>query len=252
MARGWNSIHPQMAANLKNIGIKEWQITQGYGTAKASAGYHKPEGTIDNHFYSSCVDLTWSIASIELKDRLIEAGFCPFFREWTGNYHIHAVFVGAKDGYGKVRILPGPRMQIIDYINGKDGLVGHNMLVGKYAPNAEQRLQIKRQYEAWAPHVNTKVFSSTGSQINCYAFMEPYASKTRCEVRSFYEWWGVKVFWDGSKIACSYKDKLLDTSKAEIKIEGSFARGNIRQLAEALGLTIDFREIENGYLIHVG
>ena len=242
MARGWDSIHPWMASALRELGVTEGQITQGWGYAPASANYHAPEGRTDKypagHPYSSCVDLSWSLRSQGFKDRMVAAGFCPFFRDWAGNQHIHAVFVGARDGENKVRLLPGPRTQVVDYTRGRDGLVGHDPLAGELAPTPEQREQVRVRYEAWAPQVGTRVYSPEGAWIPCYAFLERDA--VRCEARAFLTWWGVYVTWRNGQMEATYRGQALDLSAAKLRLEGQFTRGEVRALGAALGLGVEF------------
>jgi len=241
VARGWKSIHPLMEEGLKNCGIKEEDITQGWGFASASNGFHAPEGWIDGHKFSSCVDLTWRVASVQLKSRLVEAGFCPFFRDWPGNMHIHCVFVGAKDARGKVTILPGPRMQIIDFINGKNGLASHKPITGVYAPTADEREQIKEQYAKWAPHYATRVLTGDGRQIKCYAFYDN--SNVRCEIKSFLLAYGYPMYMEGNKVYVilrNGKKESLDHCRPRLE-GGQFVRGDIRPLAETIGKSVTFQ-----------
>ncbi len=81
MASGYSSLHPQQKAVCKEIGILNGQVTQGYGHATASAGYHSPESTYDGRPFSSCFDLSMQVAASKQPfHRLIQAGVCPFLR----------------------------------------------------------------------------------------------------------------------------------------------------------------------------
>jgi len=232
-----------MVSALQDLGVTDGQVTQGYGNAPASAGFHRSEGYIDGHRYSSCVDLTWGLASEAMKDHLVAAGFAPFFRQWAGNYHIHCVYVGARDSKGKVAILPGPRTQIIDFTRGLNGLVNHSALVGKFAPTELQRDTIRTAYETWAPHVATKVYSPAGKWIPCYAFLED--SSVRCEVRAFMAALRVPVVWVKDVLYATVQGKNVNLAPARIKVEGDFARGNLRSLAELIGLKATFAASAN-------
>lgn len=241
MARGYGSIHPLMAKPLQRLGVEDWQITQGWGSARASAGFHSAEGKVDGHSYSSCVDLTFGLADRgrEFYARLVEAGFCPFYRyggSWAGNEHIHAVFVGISP----CRILAGPRQQVIDFTRGLNGLVGHAALTGTWAPTADERAQILEQYRAWAPHVATAVLSPEGKALNCYAFYD--LNTVRCEAAAALAWWGYKLD-QKTLVARNAKGKTLDLNAigCRPKLEGGqFIRANVRQLHEALGLKVAF------------
>ena len=225
------------------------QVTQTDGTAViASAGYHNPESTIDGHPFSSCTDLDFALASDALVDHLISAGVCPFVREsgngWNGSSHIHCVTVGLRDRADNVTILPGPRMQIIDYCRGRNGLVGHAALAC-YVPTADQRASLYARYSAWAPSVATKVLSPEGGAIPCYAFLEPNSvggQTARCEARGFLEFWGatIKAGTSGPALAAEYKGAEISLAAAYPCMEGDFTRADVRGLAEALRLGISF------------
>jgi len=245
MARGWNSIHPLMAEALQQLGIPEEAVTQGWGYAKASASYHSPEGRTakypDGHPFSSCVDLSWRLAEPALQDRLIAAGFCPFFRHtgsFADNRHIHCVYVGARDYRGKATILPGPRMQIVDFTRGLDGLVGHNSLREPWRPTPGQCAEVAAQYAAWVPDVATRVLSPEGEWVRCYAFLE--RDVVRCELRAFLLWAGALVTWDGRQVHASLGGQPLDLTGCRLRVEGAFTRGDLRPLAEACGFALTF------------
>ena len=244
-ATGWKSIHPLMQAALSNIGVKGTSITQGWGTnVAASAGFHDPEGEIDGHPYSSCVDLSWSIASVELKSLLVEAGFAPFFRYpasgWTGSKHIHSVFIGITDASGSPTILAGPRQQINDAYRGLNGLAGHSTYRGNYTFTDDERTRIRSLYSDWVVDEATRIISPEGNEILSYAFFEGDA--VRCEVRPFYTYWGVHIVgWQDGNLICEHDGKTLDLTAAKPAIVGGqFTRANVRQLAEAIGLKVKF------------
>lgn len=246
MASGYQSIHPIMAKNLSSIGITSNKVTQGYGYAKASVGYHEPEGwvldTIGRHRYSSCVDLSASVGfTPKIKSRLIAAGFCPFFRDWENNEHIHCVYVGLPT------IKDGPKSQIIDYINGKNGLIGHHELTGILAPTQEERNIIKEAFNNSDGHNSVTVLYKQ-KEIPCYAFMgrvKNYNNEiTRCELRAFVEYFGASVV-DGTYIL--YQGKLIDFTSCDPKLEGHYTRVNLRAIAKLLNLNITKFEIINGY-----
>ena len=161
MASGYISIHPDMAAALQECGLTTDDVIQGYGNAAASAGYHDPEGRAAcypaGHRFSSCVDLPYDQASNALVDHLTAAGFCVFVRQdgngWNGASHMHCVYVGAegwpaqsipqdRSQWPQATILAGPRMQIVDFIHGRNGLVGHAP-IAVYVPSADQRAFIQ-------------------------------------------------------------------------------------------------------------
>jgi hypothetical protein len=245
MAHGYSSVHPRTAALLKELGVTDGQITQGYGNASASAGYHLAEGRTApapaGHPYSSCVDLDYDLAwQPGFLGRLSMAGIAGFVRDtgsFTDNHHIHAVHPGLLDEDGEVAILSGPRTQLIDYIHGRDGLKGHQALQGRWKPVQAQKDAIAAVYNAWAPHVATRVYNAHGDWIPCYAFFE--LGTVRCEARPLLEALGATVGWDGQMIA-THDGKPLDLSNARLRLAVDFTRGDVRGLAEALGYKVKF------------
>jgi hypothetical protein len=249
MASGYESVHPKTAAALQELGVTDAQIIQGWGYAAASAGYHDPEGQIDGHAFSSCVDLAYELAGQDFVDRLVDAGMCPFVREqgngWSGASHIHCVYVGLTDENGQVTILPGPRMQIVDFTQGLNGLVGHAP-IACYPPSADQQAAIGVAYAAWAPQVATQVLAPEGNAIACYAFLEQEV--VRCEAAAFLGYWGATLVagTSGPSLAAEYKGAELDLSGARCTIEGDFTRADVRGLAAALHLEAEFGWTEGG------
>lgn len=243
-AVGFSTMHPLSVKGLQACGIDSSDVSQTWGYASASAGFHSPEGKIDNHNYSSCVDLRWHLTSKgpALKSRLVEAGFCPFYRDWSGNRHIHCVHVGLRDQYDKVRILAGPRSQIIDYTRGLNGLVGHDPLSGPFAPTSDERAQILAQYKAWAPHVGIKVFDKNGTWIPCYAFIEEERGVTRCEVRALFEKLGCQVGTDVGGVYIIRKGTKFRIPEANPRLEGgTFTRCDLRPAAEKCGFKVEIK-----------
>lgn len=247
-ASGFASIHPKMENGLEEIGIQSWRVTQGWGNAKASAGYHAYVGWVNGHRYSTCVDLSTSIGCTpEMKSRLVAAGFAPFFRlegVWANNQHIHCVYVG------DLPLLAGPLQQAYDYTNGKNGLVGHAALTGPLAPTDEERAVVAQAIKTRVPHIAVDVISPNGRDIDCYAFMERVRwsgqDKTRCEVRPLLEFFGARII-DQKHCLLSGGIKTVDFSVAEPRVSGQFLRGNIAQLLQCIGRSVkSFEMVENG------
>ena len=243
LTSGYSRIHPIQQASLKELGVTSGQITQTVGNAPASAGFHAAEGQIDGHDYTSCIDLSWSLASPEFKARMVMAGFAPFFRHtgsFADNRHIHAVSIGLRDSQGRCRIQPGPRQQIIDATRNLNGLDGHDPIESTYAFTKDERQLMYENYADWVPDVATRVVAPEGNQIVCYAFLEH--DTVRCDLRPFAEYWGVKVEWDeqSHQVVCSLDGRTLDLSAADLRLEGGeFTRANVRQLSEAIGPKVD-------------
>lgn len=237
MARGLSNCHPVTREALETLGVVDSQVTQAYGNAAASAGFHLAEGEYQGKKYSSCVDLSWQLATVDFFHRMAEAGFAVFYRDWHGNRHIHAVHIGLTDDSGTCRIKSGPRQQIIDWCAGLDGLVNHKVLTGPFKPTKAERESLRKQYAAWVPDYATTVRSPEGKAIRCYAFLE--SGTVQCDINAFLAWWGYS--WDGGA------DKILGNGKSisvpnghPVMAGGHWLRGPIRPFAEAIGLTPSF------------
>ena len=258
MASGLSTCHPKTAADLRALGITEDQVIQTWGYADASAGYHAPEGYYalangaGHRPFSSCVDLTYALASRgqELVDRLLDASICPFVRQqgngWSGSSHIHCVQVGLTDWQGHTTILAGPRMQIMDYVRGLSGLVGHAPIPENcFPPSAVQRAHIQSQYQSWAVGLEVDVYSPENARIPCYCFLERFPGEdqdhARCEVRPFVEFWGGHVVGMGEGVswvdAHAQPHVLHD---ADPTMEGNFTRANLAYLVQSAGLKFTY------------
>ena len=257
MAHGYGSVHPRTAAVLRELGVEDGQITQGWGTAVvASAGYHNPEGRTakvpGGQAFSSCVDLSYHLASRGFLDRLTAAGLAGFVRDagsFSGNAHIHCIHVGLVDWRGRVTILTGPRTQIIDYTRGLSGLAGHLPITGRWRPTDQQRQQVQNLYEAWAPSVATRVYAPDGKWIPCYAFFE--LGTVRCEARPLLEWGGATVGWDGHSLTARIDVRPLDLGAARLRVAVEYVRGDVRALAAALGYSVKFAWTDGGQTAEV-
>jgi hypothetical protein len=125
------------------------RITQTIGYAKASAGYHAPDGFARERGqriqYTCALDI--SVRGLTkpqihaLVVALSDAGFVAWYRtgpKWTGNNHIHCVFVGYP-------MKPQLRSQVKDAFAGKDGLAGHRKETF-YTITAAQHRQLSALY----------------------------------------------------------------------------------------------------------
>ena len=231
-AAGFGSIHPKMEMALRDLGIGSDKVTQGWGSAAASAGYHEPVGWVNFHQYSTCVDLSASLGfTAELKSHLVAAGFAPFFRDWAGNRHIHCVYVG------DLPLLAGPKQQVMDYTNGLDGLVDHAPIEGVLAPTPTERDIIRNAFATKVPHVAVDVLTPSGARINCYSFVERFRGedKARCELSAFLSYFGAKVI-DGRFFTLD--GKQTDFTSAIPVLSGQFTRVNVTGVAACLGLKV--------------
>jgi hypothetical protein len=122
----------QAAADMAGIDLTKhstYRIVQSIGSAPASAGFHKRDGYVmadgERAPYCAAVDISVKGLSINEIRAFLEAlawwGFAAWFRHggaWANNLHIHAVYAGLpmKD------VL---KQQVIDFLNGRDGLASH-------------------------------------------------------------------------------------------------------------------------------
>lgn len=98
------------------------RVVQTVGFAKASAGFHAPDGVLNGEEYCAAVDLSVrGLTHTQIAtwlEELCRAGFCGWFRDWPGNKHIHANYAG-------VPMKPQLRAQCRDFFAGRNGLAGH-------------------------------------------------------------------------------------------------------------------------------
>lgn len=236
MANGFKSLHPLTEEVLRNLGVKSSQVTQGWGAAKASAGYHAPVGTCDGRRFSHCVDLTAALIGPDFMHKLWDAGFVAFARihgqGWSGSSHIHMIHMGLTADDGQAHLLSGPRSQIADFLKDppRSGLVGHSLLQG-YAPPASLQAELRRQYAEWMPDYPTRVLAPGGQQINCYAWLED--GSVTVDVEAFCRWWGKPEKWFGGTVGFNQI-----TDRGGSYTFGRFTRATVRQLAECMGLKV--------------
>jgi hypothetical protein len=247
MASGYKSTHPMTEELLRIIGIPDDAVSQGWGTAKASAGFHAPEGKASGRKFSSCFDLRWGHLDRAKRDKLTAAGVCVFPRDWPGNKHHHCIHVGLVGDNGKCTLLPGPRQQIIDYTVGRSGLAGHGPWQGKWCPKTSERSAIRENYAAWVPDIATRVFLPNGVWITTYAFLEgPKTKRTvTCEARALVEALGGRIL-EGSQgwLKVRLADgRCIDIDGGELRgwyVAGEFLRAPVRPIAEAMGYGVTF------------
>lgn len=226
MARGFTSLHPLTEQALRNLGVKSAQVTQGWGSAAASAGYHEAVGTCQGRRFSHCVDLSASLICKDFLSRLWEADFVAFARTgsaWAGNEHIHAVHLGLTADDGQAHLLSGPRAQIVDFLKqpARNGLRRHGLLTN-YAPPASLQAQLRKQYAAWLPDYPTRVLAPGGQQVQCCAWLE--GGTVTVDRVAFCNWWG--------------KDAAVVASSGKVTHDGRFWREPIRELAQAIGIKV--------------
>lgn len=142
------------------------RVVQTIGAAKASAGTHAQDGTVTVNgqtiAYSAAVDISvrgLAVPTIKkFLQELAKQGFVAWYRHtgsFAQNRHVHAVFAG----------LPMKKMlqaQVVDFLNDRNGLVGHATETFYTAPaaidaplaqmfvraNPSQRARVPKEYLA--------------------------------------------------------------------------------------------------------
>lgn len=240
MAKGYKSLHPVTEKLFRELGIPDGAITQGWGYAKASAGFHDPVGDFQGRQWSDCVDLAWDAVGKPLRDKLVAAGFAVFPRDWPGNQHVHCVQVGLTNDAGECRILPGPRQQIVDFTRGRSGLAGHGPWEGEWKPTTREQGRILHQYAQWVPDVVTMVLRPGGGKCPCYAWLA--GDTVECEVRPLVEALGWRILdatGDGLLVR-SPKGVRKELLLPNRYVAGEFLRAPVREIATGLKLKTAF------------
>lgn len=251
MASGYKSLHPMTEELLRILGIPSSAVTQGYGSAKASAGFHEPETTPDGKVamfggrrYSSCFDLAFDAVTDDLRDKLVAAAVCVFPRYpgsgWSGSEHVHCVQVGLTNDAGKCTIRSGPRQQILDYTRKRNGLANHGPWEGKWGQSGREMGSIAQAYIAWVPDVATQVVFPDGMMYRCSAWIE--GSKVFCEVRRFCDVLRARILDStGAGLMVRRSDGTVRTMPlAGAYLAGEFLRASVRDLARGFGLKCEF------------
>ena len=94
-------------------------ITQGWGDAPASAGTHLGGGMLDVSVRQADGDLMTSAQISDRVSALRKVGFAAWYRNWSGNQHIHAVAI---NDYLMPLATHTNNCQIAEYRFGGDGL----------------------------------------------------------------------------------------------------------------------------------
>jgi len=98
-------LHPSASDALRKAGVTADRVGQTTGHARASAGTHEPDGTVNGHEYSAATDIRiggMSEAEVKaLADKLSAQGFACFPRypgrdHWGASEvkHMHIVYGG--------------------------------------------------------------------------------------------------------------------------------------------------------------
>jgi hypothetical protein len=252
MAAGFDSINPRSEAKLRALGLPSEAVTQGFGYAAASAGFHSPVGTIDGHEWSPCIDLSPEYVSYnrEWLSRLVDAGIAPFARNaengWSGAEHWHCIDVELG------HLLSGVEAQVHDFCNGRNGLAGHATFDGPLAPDASMQQSIREVYLNGDPRTPVKILDTQGGVIDCYGFMED--GTTMIEVRPWVEHIGGTIT---GPTTYQLGGMSVDFSSAEPYVCGEFTRARIGTnagragMAQLAGLLIAFSMQDNAATVQL-
>ena len=250
MAHGISTTHPLTAKKLLECGFAEGDVTQSYGSADASAGFHEPSGYVDGEPYSDCFDLHFESVTEKRRDRLVAAGVCVFPRYvpwWTKDHHVHCIDVGLTDDGGECCILSGPRQQIVDFCVAappRNGLAGHAQWPAamEWKPSPVEQHRIAAAYQVWVPDFATKVFGPAGNWLPCYAWFEAALGQVTCEVRALVEGlgWTVGDATEATTTIVAPAETHDPPAIVPSYRAADFNRAKVRDVATALGLDCDF------------
>jgi hypothetical protein len=111
-------LDPVASDALRKAGFSEDDVSQGLGNAPASKGTHLAE---PGSKYTAAVDLRTSGKSKQeinaMVERLRAQGFAAWYRDWSGNEHIHAVYAG-------IPLKDSLQSQVQSFMQGGTGLAG--------------------------------------------------------------------------------------------------------------------------------
>jgi len=111
-------LDPVASDALRKAGFSEDDVSQGLGNAPASKGTHLAE---PGSKYTAAVDLRTSGKSKQeisaMVERLRAQGFAAWYRDWSGNEHIHAVYAG-------IPLKDSLQNQVQSFMQGGTGLAG--------------------------------------------------------------------------------------------------------------------------------
>ena len=239
----YGTLHPMTAKLLDEIGVPvvtQGGVPSGEG-AESSRGFHDYCGKWERKPFGVCFDLPFNTTTKALRDKLVAAGICVFPRYaaggWTGSQHVHCTQGGLPDDSGKCAISSGPRQQIVDFTDGRNGLAGHAIWVGKWLPVSTERYAIWKSYADWVPDIVTRVVANDRWLV-VYAWLEGKQG-VFCEARRLVEGLGERLLdWHGDGLLISGHAPITLTNAY---ISGDFLRVPVRDVAEALGWEVAFR-----------
>jgi hypothetical protein len=146
-------LHPRASDALRSIGVSASRITQTIGSASASAGTHKQDGTVGGHPYTAATDFSvrgLSTAQIKnLLEKMGKVGFAAWYRQpgrdgvpssWAP--HIHAVYANAK-------MKSALRSQVRSWLNGRNGLAS-NTTYRFYTWSSTAKTTVRNKFNASA------------------------------------------------------------------------------------------------------
>ena len=141
----WDAYALASKLALVDISREDRRVVQALGNARASAGTHAQDGVLEGLPYCAAADLSvrgLSLAQIAAwLEQLASQGFVAWFRNWPGNLHIHAIYVGVAMKSALVR-------QCEDYWKGLDALVSHSRVTQEWwYPERERRAVAFAIYE---------------------------------------------------------------------------------------------------------
>lgn len=272
----WNAY--VAGSEMAGIDLREHQklrVTQAVGFAKASAGYHAPDGTVQTpngrEQYCAATDLSVLWLSLDEIKAWLNAlawwGFAGWYRPWMTNgkpnFHLHVIYAG-------LPMKPQLESQLRDFLNDRDGLKGsgrETFFTGSRAQDSYIRSLFEwSNYSGPKPPAPPKAPKPAPKPefvvSNPYTVVLPDGQKFSAPaidgtawvpVREWYEALGIRkwtlpetgqlveaVKWHPAEKRVYVQGRVLDAPVRLLKIGGE-TRGHlpIRKLAEFSGLGIN-------------
>jgi hypothetical protein len=142
-------MHPRASNAMRAIGISASRIMQTIGNARASAGTHRQDGTVNGHPYCAATDISVrGLSNTQIRhllERLGRVGFAAWYRQpghdgWPSSQvrHIHAVYANAK-------MKTSLRSQVRSWLVGRNGLRS-NAYYGFYRWSSTAKATVRHKF----------------------------------------------------------------------------------------------------------
>lgn len=238
-------------AKVRYNASNNYRVMQAVGYAKASAGYHAPDGKYKGEDYTAAVDIrTRDLTRSQIATVLEETcqqGFVSFYRNWPGNLHAHLNYAG----------LPQKRQldsQNEEFFRGEDGLVGRGRIDQEWwYPDKGSRWIAEKMFRISNPRDGGKGRIVTradvvkpkeevtsyglyfGDETKPRLWMPVFDGTAYAPVRAFGSMLGLDVIYDAKTHTVRLDD---DDRPIAVKVVASVGHSPIRSLLRETGLKL--------------